>query len=183
MHAYFNPRSPSRERRASVLDWLEDSLKISIHALRAESDKKQKNTERLGKKFQSTLSEQRATVASLVVLPVRAISIHALRAESDKKQKNTERLGKKFQSTLSEQRATDNKIVILKRLEISIHALRAESDEILAHTNTQNQISIHALRAESDIHSYLGFPRRRYFNPRSPSRERLKIVYLVVIRF
>ena len=126
------------------------SRRISIHALREESDR-----------------------GKFVFTGITAISIHALREESDwlpctQKQTITgyfnprspcgERLTTQatrpttntFQSTLSVRRATY--ILCLRAVNsiISIHALREESDLRRATCISSGSISIHALREESD---------------------------------
>ena len=56
---------------------------------------------------------------------------------------------------------------------ISIHALQAESDDVASVTYCICSISIHALQAESDDFLFFLFFTFVYFNPRSPSGERL----------
>ena len=83
MRIDFNPRSPSRERRADGTSTLSDTY-ISIHALQAESDDKD------------------GYVLSFLL----TISIHALQAESDFNVSALALFFPRFQSTLSKQRAT-----------------------------------------------------------------------------
>ena len=59
------------------------NLRISIHALREESDGQWAEALRLTSEFQSTLSVRRATKAHNYNSKAKAISIHALREESD----------------------------------------------------------------------------------------------------
>ena len=119
-------------RRATDLQSaLAQGYKISIHALREESDDK----------------------VTFTVKSKAEISIHALREESDVGTGNFTLILPVFQSTLSVRRATlqtmihsENKTII------SIHALREESDAYLtAYLGDMSLISIHALREESDI--------------------------------
>ena len=56
---------------------------ISIHALLAESDNREKRKYPEQEKFLSTLSLRRATARECARGPPRGISIHALLAESD----------------------------------------------------------------------------------------------------
>ena len=84
-------------------------VKISIHALLAESDGYQAGPEIRNSIFLSTLSLRRATDLFAISARARLISIHALLAESDNTSKK-------------ERMLTD----------ISIHALLAESDTIFA---------------------------------------------------
>ena len=80
--------------------------KISIHALREESDE----------------------LLSFLAPLLRLISIHALREESDSEWFSLWFVTPKFQSTLSVRRATLNHIIKVIIKLISIHALREESD-------------------------------------------------------
>ena len=80
-------------------------LRISIHALLAESDYILPFVKHLLLKFLSTLSLRRATLKNAITAVPQQISIHALLAESDE------------QAIKAEQTAR-----------ISIHALLAESD-------------------------------------------------------
>ena len=102
-------------------------VKISIHALREESDSSRLIPGRRIRIFQSTLSVRRAT-RSLVDL-----AFHL-----------------KFQSTLSVRRATLAGYAHGGREGISIHALREESDHAGRRASVSPAISIHALREESD---------------------------------
>ena len=124
----FNPRPPRGERLGERID-NEAALRISIHALREESDGEYYNTEHHWKIFQSTPSARRATSKSQAVTDVKIISIHALREESDRAMEPSETRGHdfnprpprgerrlfspklklliKFQSTPSARRATD----------------------------------------------------------------------------
>ncbi len=106
------------------------SPNISIHALREESDRvKGMQGVQLPQTFQSTLSVRRATCFVLKLLPnCFNISIHALREESDIPVLLWFLLLVLFQSTLSVRRATAKKGQSMQTSIISIHALREESD-------------------------------------------------------
>ena len=120
--------------------------KISIHALREESDH---------------------DVAE--ILGLRTISIHALREESDMALPYMPSLAIIFQSTLSVRRATGDYVGVHDVFHISIHALREESDVLWPVVAVLEPISIHALREESDATASPPKPRgKRNFNPRSP---------------
>ena len=101
---------------------------ISIHALLAESDRREGPRCQGLSEFLSTLSLRRATMATPITPTYENISIHALLAESDTWQRGS--------------RVT---------YVISIHALLAESDTRRASRQHPAGISIHALLAESDI--------------------------------
>ena len=104
MRIDFNPRSPSRERRADGTSTLSDTY-ISIHALQAESDDKDGYV----LSFLLTISIHALQAESDFYHCIRfnniVISIHALQAESDV--------------------LTNRKC---RYSQISIHALQAESD-------------------------------------------------------
>ena len=124
-------------------------VKISIHALREESDPLTSPMTPATFPFQSTLSVRRATRTARTPAPMRRfqstlsvrratyrdglttlqliISIHALREESDigSLDRGSKRL---FQSTLSVRRATFVGFSVIEHRLISIHALREESD-------------------------------------------------------
>ena len=102
-------------RRATArLDIARDrGQRISIHALREESDRALPLFTAMNVGFQSTLSVRRATCALVVMI-----------------------LSAKFQSTLSVRRATRGNVMQNGAVRISIHALREESD-ILAPTITR----------------------------------------------
>ena len=102
----FYPRSPCGERHSTAKRY-SYPMRISIHALHAESDAKNSGVKELLEIFLSTLSMRRATYIPLGMIGDQKISIHALHAESDP--------------------AEDNKN---KERNISIHALHAESDHI-----------------------------------------------------
>ena len=147
----FNPRSPWGERLAKPLP-LTSAKRISIHALREESD---------AYRLSGTA-------------PTNGISIHALREESDptisrpvppylhfnpRSPWGERRCGVPTPTTLNlisihalrEESDLSTSMVGAVIPRISIHALREESDIffVLA-VNPQKIISIHALREESD---------------------------------
>ena len=122
----FYPRSPCGERHDATLHCLR-VMRISIHALLAESDKKHINCR----------SDH-------------IISIHALLAESDGKSNKFTGSKLVFLSTLSLRRATQRHLPDNTHQRISIHALLAESDRANRLANAPPKISIHALLAESD---------------------------------
>ena len=185
-------------RRATLM-WYQCNtvVKISIHALLAESDGRQQ--------------EQNGVLG---------ISIHALLAESDpfsRSGRMTRRYfyprspcGERpvvayffapqviFLSTLSLRRATTGNIGWVGTARhfyprspcgerhhygwswyddftISIHALLAESDTSLVVIGTNCVISIHALLAESDLSIHLQALAGHHFYPRSPCGERLLV--------
>ena len=100
---------------------------ISIHALLAESDTSSPVSTEKSSLFLSTLSLRRATHSFFNIPSSHNISIHALLAESDGKVSS-----------------------VLPGLAISIHALLAESDFGTLPRCLLKRISIHALLAESD---------------------------------
>ena len=79
---YFYPRSPCGERRGWTLN-INGPMKISIHALLAESDISSSKAETVKTSFLSTLSLRRATLTKYHFTLLSYISIHALLAESD----------------------------------------------------------------------------------------------------
>ena len=123
---------------------------ISIHALREESDIRDLKTLRSEIIFQSTLSVRRATHHSTFRQVWAPISIHALREESDIISFGINNQFE-FQSTLSVRRATATRMWVCSRTDISIHALREESDRRNKRLEHTVVISIHALREESDV--------------------------------
>ena len=190
----FYPRSPCGERLPSVLH-NSRPLRISIHALLAESD---------GIKFKLNFINQISIHALLAEsdrlwtilyscpgnfyprspcgerlclyrLPLIAlpISIHALLAESDAPQPPQGESSIKFLSTLSLRRATRSRLWGPGQSEISIHALLAESDStpIKAYNIIKGFLSTLSLRRAT----FKFFKRRvigQYFYPRSPCGER-----------
>ena len=104
---HFYPRSPCGERQCLPGFW-RITPEISIHALLAESDRKNQTNQNSAVSFLSTLSLRRATLRSIPALTSLEISIHALLAESDEQVKALK----------------------VTAHSISIHALLAESDTI-----------------------------------------------------
>ena len=195
----FNPRSPWGERLFNLCVFYcickfqstlsvrratrgynrlhQESIIISIHALREESDLLDVDSNSysdINFNPRSPWGERLSEEVKLKQAPT--ISIHALREESDQVRQSTGLLTVIFQSTLSVRRATLNDSTAVKLLnDISIHALREESDLIQASENQRlslnfnprspwgerrqkwfyafinKVISIHALREESDL--------------------------------
>ena len=143
--------TPSARRATATAQACGPVGKISIHALREESDTLPVSPEPPPFPFQSTPSARRATISRLPPGKRPKISIHALREESD---------------------VMDSSLII-SPLFISIHALREEGDSaaVVVGASSQNfnprpprggrlqfpesrcppiRISIHALREEGD---------------------------------
>ena len=158
---YFYPRSPCGERLCTDI-CRRNGIKISIHALLAESDGRHgRPCDRPSRRFLSTLSLRRATgIADAVALAL-DISIHALLAESDTSIRCSLNHYLAFLSTLSLRRATRWQRGVSCYDGISIHALLTESDDGFEGCQQLiGDISIHALLTESDHHQsdylYLG---------------------------
>ena len=81
---HFYPRSPCGERQGLIRS-LQGRIRISIHALLAESDLFRTYPINSSSAFLSTLSLRRATVTRNETYCATMISIHALLAESDSK--------------------------------------------------------------------------------------------------
>ena len=146
----FYPRSPCGER----LDSLQRSCErvhISIHALLAESDRKNAGLPTGICTFLSTLSLRRATVASCRAVQVIDISIHALLAESDRQCRHNYARHDYFYPRSPCGERHKEAAEAIRSMVISIHALLAESDKLRKHTPRWNL----------------------YFYPRSPCGERL----------
>ena len=112
--------------------WRHHRIRISIHALRKESDS-QSLTSRLKWLFQSTLSVRRATgFCVLPRFPPIFQSTLSVRRATHKKNEDKTRQG--FQSTLSVRRATCHFVNDRNVNQISIHALRKESDHCAGRT-------------------------------------------------
>ena len=149
---YFNPRSPWGER-LSEYELKPTPNKISIHALREESDDSTPFSYCYAHLFQSTLSVRRATTCHNILLWVIRISIHALREESDLKLDNISKY----------------------RYRISIHALREESDlEFTLLPSFQTDFNPRSPWGERQVLQNHSEPIFLNFNPRSPWGERLK---------
>ena len=117
--------------------------KISIHALREESDRRPETAVVVGD----------------------AISIHALREEGDLLLgAGSSRDHEKFLSTPSARRATlMNRLLGMGGYDISIHALREEGDQRHQPCHHAGGISIHALREEGDSPHFFVLVARRVF--------------------
>ena len=102
---YFYPRSPCGERQKLILQFL-SLLRISIHALLAESDSIDNSEISDNLTFLSTLSLRRATRNIADAVKHVQISIHALLAESDNCGCIRYNSQYPFLSTLSLRRAT-----------------------------------------------------------------------------
>ena len=169
----FNPRPPRGERRL----WIQKAAqqtKISIHALREESDTSTKTPVTLRASFQSTPSARRATLTCCSRSSSSVISIHALREESDGKTEIARTLIVQFQSTPSARRATSNtsyQRAVADIFQSTPSARRATPERnnayrhpadfnprpprgerpwLLGRRYRSTDISIHALREESD---------------------------------
>ncbi len=125
---------------------------ISIHALREESDTNRTRDITTFPLFQSTPSARRATLGQQGRPQGRGISIHALREESDRRSRRR-RSGssRNFnpRPPRGERRRLRRSAGLLQA--ISIHALREESDKGERLVAFGVEISIHALREESDL--------------------------------
>ena len=106
---YWFQSTLSVRRATSVLNTCKQSLFISIHALREESDQVAVCVDLAYNWFQSTLSVRRATQLTILQYFCCHISIHALREESDKLSLFELSPVEIFQSTLSVRRATCRK--------------------------------------------------------------------------
>ena len=107
-------------------------LRISIHALRKESDWTFQPFSVKGSIFQSTLSVRRAT-DSQTVTAAGSIFQSTLSVRRATSRLNLVRVVSPFQSTLSVRRATHEHAGRLDLEQISIHALRKESDRAAGH--------------------------------------------------
>ena len=128
------------ESDSSSLNVPNATCRISIHALRMESDHR-----------------------PIICFTQLRISIHALRMESDTFFLIISPPNKQFLSTLSAWRATYWYAPVGGRCTISIHALRMESDCGIPVIFATRAISIHALRMESDATMPLSAPGREEF--------------------
>ena len=128
---YFYPRSPCGERLLLYQHVERDHAAISIHALLAESDKKERLISDEVNAFLSTLSLRRATVGQKRLRQKLAISIHALLAESDFARLPVMPSAEDFypRSPCGERPVVLDTVSVQVR--ISIHALLAESDRML----------------------------------------------------
>ena len=121
----FYPRSPCGERPEGPAK-LPKQIRISIHALLAESDRGW-TLNINGPIFLSTLSLRRATVVNnIIFVPGKFLSTLSLRRATNINSR-TDNV-KRFLSTLSLRRATTQAMTNWHYYSISIHALLAESD-------------------------------------------------------
>ena len=145
----------SLRRATNPRKMIVSQVKISIHALLAESDLHCNTPNVLRHYFypRSPCGERRLNLPSSPI--DKNISIHALLAESDFNSFSLNINGPLFLSTLSLRRAThyDN---------YNLHC---------------TEISIHALLAESDGQDFCNRNGRANFYPRSPCGERLTLQY------
>ena len=152
MESFYTFLSTLSLRRATIgLVFLWWGVRISIHALLAESDLWVLRKVPILGIFLSTLSLRRATCSKLRGDNGKIISIHALLAESDKINKILDFATRRFLSTLSLRRATytDSETCPL----VPYFYPRSPCGERLTGffpTLEGHKISIHALLAESD---------------------------------
>ena len=141
--------------------------RISIHALREESDVQGADGHGGRHSFQSTLSVRRATLIlpSRVDVSIFQSTLSVRRATSNG---STCLRTSIFQSTLSVRRATfdESHRAKLNEFQSTLSVRRATFDPFL--TSDIRQISIHALREESDHSRAPSTCRGTNFNPRSP---------------
>ena len=180
---HFYPRSPCGERQEKSLV-ASRPLRISIHALLAESDE-----------------------GTLECLRAFRISIHALLAESDKARSKRINRNITFLSTLSLRRATAVQVVVVIVYALFLSTLSLRRATSFQHRSHQEWsdfyprspcgerhlgarksrhvcgISIHALLAESDSQQPDGTTRTTYFYPRSPCGERPTDLHKRLIQF
>ena len=153
--SYFYPRSPCGERQ-KARPKLPKQIRISIHALLAESDN-----------------------PSYGALDGATISIHALLAESDAVVYDIVFMPRKFLSTLSLRRATTQAMAhLMGLLFLSTLSLRRATDDF-----TENAVlfliflSTLSLRRATKPSIQIQHP-QKYFYPRSPCGERQLWAYL-----
>ena len=184
--------------RRATQQHLPDSThrRISIHALLAESDKRnQLQSGRNGHFYpRSPCGERRQANGCTTVpnfnfyprspcgerLPEKSeslttyfISIHALLAESDSRPKALKSRRMVFLSTLSLRRATAvTTVVVGPSSDFYPRSPCGERQRANSFAHAPPHISIHALLAESDSQQPRGTTRTTYFYPRSPCGER-----------
>ena len=166
----FNPRSPHRERLLPLLPACYIFL-ISIHAPLTGSDRAAMVSPETTSRFQSTLPSQGATIGKQKLqkalqfqstLPSQGATIGDKYGVSDGI----------FQSTLPSQGATSAISPFSIVYQISIHAPLTGSDLLCCSGVPTCHISIHAPLTGSDVFPSPSTSTIRYFNPRSPHRER-----------
>ena len=123
----------------------QNTIYISIHALRVEGDREYRYED-----FD------------------KIISIHALRVEGDyTKSKSSKRQSDFYpRPPGGGRRKASNDLLFMS--DISIHALRVEGDTDAPYVADKLYISIHALRVEGDLSSYFCYNREYDFYPRPP---------------
>ena len=98
--------TPSARRATGRIRPLPQHLRISIHALREEGDRRALTRQRSSWPFLSTPSARRATLFAVMLTMLEPISIHALREEGDDGFPLLFRPQAEFLSTPSARRAT-----------------------------------------------------------------------------
>ena len=168
----FYPRSPCGERQQAQGLKI-PPLRISIHALLAESDSRPRALKSRRCVFLSTLSLRRATISANNHVRVRQnFYPRSPCGERPKPIPAVTRVANFYpRSPCGERPQVFQRIA--KPFRISIHALLAESDPAKSESLTTYLISIHALLAESDAGHYRKRRADDDFYPRSPCGERL----------
>ena len=144
----FYPRSPCGERRKQGRHYIGCKIFLSTLSLRRATPTHLLRPHFLRISIHALLAESDTTHKSGVCPTY--ISIHALLAESDAETAKTSIGDIQFLSTLSLRRATRGGVICYLDNIISIHALLAESDKAIRKRQIIPIISIHALLAESD---------------------------------
>ena len=154
----------------------DDILKISIHALREESDggyKKTPGKNSLDFNPRSPRGERPLMMLIIIILSPFQSTLSARRATLFPSWYYGNISNFNPRSPRGERQQVQFEIYFF--LHISIHALREESDHILIllHIYISAKISIHALREESDLCQVPRLHNSKFdFNPRSPRGER-----------
>ena len=142
----------SARRATSAIRALRRSSRISIHALREESDQRRHNASRTQRHISiHALREESDAERTRFKIVFHIISIHALREESDQYNQNQMFFSFLFQSTLSARRATlqPEKHSHQRQFQSTLSARRATVYNL--YDSGYHYISIHALREESDL--------------------------------
>ena len=187
---HFYPRPPGGGRQTENRQSIRRG-RISIHALRVEGDRSHARAASVFRRFLSTPSGWRATIAqegitladtflstpsgwrataeSALVCHGAGISIHALRVEGD--DQADRRCARGGGISIHALRVEGDRCDLVLQLDvhISIHALRVEGD-LNSHKAFPAvvRISIHALRVEGDAGGYSAGCDARHFYPRPP---------------
>ena len=146
---------------------MNESTKVSIHALLAECDlKERKSLMRFTVSIHALLAECDVAGAVVVQLP----EGFNPRTPCGVRQQLRFALPPipRFQSTHSLRSATDAESIELISIPVSIHALLAECDSGSVLPLSERTVSIHALLAECDQRIIPGGSLRQRFNPRTP---------------